>query len=355
MADLTLADFGWNDRHAEAFAALREPRLKPARVAVEHRGGYQIVEPELGLVPATITGRLRHGLRDNSKRPVVGDWVAFQQPGAEKKAVIHHVLPRVTRLARHAAGRETEEQILAANIDLVVVTASLALELNLRRLERYIAVAADSGARVALLLTKADLRPDTAAEVERLRALFPAIPVHALSIINRKGLKEVRALLRPGETTVLVGPSGVGKSSLINKLCGEEMLPVQEVRETDQKGRHTTSHRELLPLPNGALVIDTPGIRELQVWIDEAELAEAFADIEALSLRCKFTNCRHDNEPGCLVRDEVAAGRLTDARLAGYRKLKQEMEALVDQRRHRRQTEERRSRKRLADHRFDMP
>lgn len=351
MSDFKLEDFGWNKAHAEDFRLLvTDSRLRPARVAIEHRGGYQVVEPDLGLVPATITGRLRHALRDNAQRPVVGDWVAMTQPQGEKKAVIHQVMPRRTRLSRNAAGRETQEQILAANIDQVLVTASLALELNVRRIERYVAVAADSGARVQLLLTKADLSKDPAAEVAKMKAVLGDVPVLAISSFTKKGLKDVRKLLKKGETTVIIGPSGVGKSSLINTLCNDEdLLLVQEARGDDQKGRHTTTHRELLPLPNGALMIDTPGVRELQVWIDQAELAEAFAEIEEIGLRCKFTTCRHVDEPGCAVRGEIAAGKITEDRLASYRKLKEEAAQNAERQRHRRQVEEHRVKKRLIN------
>jgi ribosome biogenesis GTPase / thiamine phosphate phosphatase len=350
MSDFTLEDFGWNAGHAADFRAQVAGKLRPARVAIEHRGGYQVVEPELGLVPATITGRLRHDLRDNSKRPVVGDWVAVVQPQGEKKVVIHQVLPRRTRLSRNAAGRETEEQILASNIDQVLVTASLALELNVRRIERYVAVATDSGARVVLLLTKSDLAKDPAGELAKVQAVLGTVPVMTISSVTRKGLKDVRKLLKRGETTVIIGPSGVGKSSLINTLCDDdELLLVQEARGDDQKGRHTTTHRELLPLPNGALMIDTPGVRELQVWIDEAELAEAFAGLEELALRCKFTTCRHVDELGCMVRAEVAAGRISEERLANYRKLKEEAAQNTERQKQRRQVEEHRVKKRLIN------
>jgi ribosome biogenesis GTPase / thiamine phosphate phosphatase len=350
MSDFKLEDFGWNAVHAADFKALVAGRFRPARVAIEHRGGYQVVEPDLGLVPASITGRLRHDLRDNSKRPVVGDWVAMTQPQGEKKAVIHQVLPRRTRLSRNAAGRETEEQILAANIDQVLVAASLALELNIRRIERYVAVAADSGARVVLLLTKADLAKDPAAELAKLQAVLGDVPVLTISSVSRKGLKDVRKLLKRGETSVIIGPSGVGKSSLINTLCDDdELLLVQEARGDDQKGRHTTTHRELLPLPNGALMIDTPGVRELQVWIDEAELAEVFAEIEQRALRCKFTTCRHVDEIGCAIRPEVVAGRIPEARLTHYRQLKEEAAQNAERQRQRRLVEEHRVKKRLIN------
>lgn len=345
---MTLEDFGWNAFHAEAFKPFAKPGIVPARVAIEHRGGYQIVTPELGLVPATVTGRLRHALRNNAERPVVGDWVAVQLPKGEKKAVIHYVTPRRTRLSRNSAGNETAEQILASNIDVVFVLASLASELNVRRIERYVAVAADSGAKVVLLLTKADLvtNPDTGADL--LRAAIPGLPIIVISTVRKRGYKEVLTHLNPRDTTVLIGPSGVGKSSLINRICGEEMLPVQEVREDDQKGRHTTTQRELMPLPNGALVIDTPGVRELQIWINEAELAEAFADIEALSLKCKFTTCRHEDDPGCAVRGALEAGTLPADRLEHYFKLKGEAATLKQRQQGRVSVQERRIKKRLV-------
>lgn len=350
---MTLEDFGWNAFHADAFKAYAKPGIVPARVAIEHRGGYQIVTPELGLVPATVTGRLRHALRNNAERPVVGDWVAVQLPKGEKKAVIHYVTKRRTRLSRNSAGNETNEQILASNIDVVFVLASLASELNVRRIERYVAVAADSGAKVVLLLTKADLVEDTESGAALLRAAIPNLPIIVISTVRKRGYKEVLTHLNPRDTTVLIGPSGVGKSSLINRICGEELLPVQEVREDDQKGRHTTTQRELMPLPNGALAIDTPGIRELQIWITEAELAEAFADIEALSLRCKFTTCRHANDPGCAVRGALEAGTLPADRLEHYFKLKGEAVQLRERQLGRASVQERRVKKRLVFERDD--
>ncbi len=345
---MTLEDFGWNAFHAEAFKPFAKPGIVPARVAIEHRGGYQIVTPELGLVPATVTGRLRHALRNNAERPVVGDWVAVQLPKDEKKAVIHYVTKRRTRLSRNSAGNETDEQILASNIDVVFVLASLASELNVRRIERYVAVAADSGAKVVLLLTKADLVENAESGADLLRKAIPNLPIIVISTVRKRGYKEVLTHLDPRDTTVLIGPSGVGKSSLINRICGEEMLPVQEVREDDQKGRHTTTQRELMPLPNGALAIDTPGIRELQIWITEAELAEAFADIEALSLKCKFTTCRHANDPGCAVRGALESGALPVDRLEHYFKLKAEAAVLRGRQQGRASVQERRIKKRLV-------
>ncbi len=347
---MTLEDFGWNAFHAEAFKPFAKPGIVPARVAIEHRGGYQIVTPELGLVPATVTGRLRHALRNNAERPVVGDWVAVQLPKGENKAVIHYVTQRRTKLSRNSAGNETDEQILASNIDVVFVLASLASDLNVRRIERYVAVAADSGAKVVLLLTKADLVSDADADsgAGLMRKAIPGLSVIVISTVRKRGYKEVLTHLNPRDTTVLIGPSGVGKSSLINRICGEEMLPVQEVREDDQKGRHTTTQRELMPLPNGALAIDTPGIRELQIWITEAELAEAFGDIEALSLRCKFTTCRHADDPGCAVRAALESGALPADRLEHYFKLKGEAATLRVRRQGRVAVQESRVKKRLV-------
>jgi ribosome biogenesis GTPase len=341
---MNLEDLGWTRFHADAFEPFAQPGIEPARVAIEHRGGYQIVTPELGLIPAGIAGRLRHEMRNPSERPTVGDWVAARISKDGKKAVIHHVTPRRTALSRNAAGRATKEQILAANIDVVFVLASLAGDLNLRRIDRYIAVAAESGAKVVLLLTKSDLASGQAMATAAARSAIPGVPVIITSNVKRRGFRDVIGHLKPRSTTVLIGPSGVGKSSLINGICGEEKLDVQEVRESDQKGRHTTTERQLLPLPNGALVIDTPGLRELQVWIEESELREAFADIESLALSCKFTTCRHIDESGCALRSALDNGGLTAARLASYHKLKAEALLFQEQKRQRYRTDDRTTR-----------
>ena len=339
---MNLEDLGWNKFHAEAFKPFAQAGIEPARVAIEHRGGYQVVTPELGLVPAGVTGRLRHGLRNPVERPTVGDWVAVQISKDMKKATIHHVTPRRTALIRHAVGRATQEQILAANIDVVFVLASLANDLNLRRIDRYIAAAAESRAKVVLLLTKSDLANEPDLAVERVRSAIPGVPVILTTTVKKRGLREVLSYLEPHSTTVIIGPSGVGKSSLINGICRDDKLNVQEVRESDQKGRHTTTERQLLPLPNGALVIDTPGLRELQTWINEAELRETFSDIEILALGCKFTTCRHNDEPGCALRSALEKGRLTVERIASYQKLKIEAQEQLRQRRH---TERRKTKK----------
>jgi ribosome biogenesis GTPase len=340
---MNLEDLGWSKFHAEAFEPFAQAGLEPARVALEHRGGYQVVTPELGLVPAGITGRLRHGLRNAAERPTVGDWVAVRISKDINKATIHHVTPRRTALVRHAVGRASQEQMLAANIDVVFVLASLADDLNIRRIDRFIAVAAESKAKVVLLLTKSDLASGPELAAERVRSAVPGVPVILTSTVKRQGFRQALSHLEPRSTTVIIGPSGVGKSSLINGIWGDDRLAVQEVRESDQRGRHTTTERQLLPLPNGALVIDTPGLRELQVWIQETELREAFADIENLALGCKFTTCRHLDEPGCALRSALEQGRLSIERITSYHKLKGEAREQMLQRRH---TEERKTRKR---------
>jgi ribosome biogenesis GTPase len=255
---------------------------------------------------------------------VVGDWVAAEIIPTEEKALIHAVLPRRTKFSRTMAGGTTDEQILSANVDDVFIVAALAGELNLRRIERYLALAHDSGAAPTIVLTKLDLCENAAAAKASVQELAGKTPVLALSNISGKGVKTLRRAIRPGHTAVLLGPSGVGKSTLVNYLCGEELLAVQPVREDDQKGRHTTTRRELLLLRGGGLIIDTPGMRELQLWEGDAGITDAFEDVAALAAGCRFSDCTHGEEPECAVRAAMVAGTLTAGRLESYRKLRSE-------------------------------
>jgi ribosome biogenesis GTPase len=256
--------------------------------------------------------------------------------------MIHAVLPRRTKFSRTEAGGGPEEQILAANIEEVFVVAALSGEVNLRRLERYLAMAWEGGAQPSVILTKSDLCDDVPAAVKTVTEIASGIPVHVVSNVTCKGLKALRTSLRPARTVVLLGPSGVGKSTLINRLYGDDFLPTLPVRESDQKGRHTTTERQMLQLPSGALVIDTPGLRELQLWEGENGIEDAFADITALAAGCRFSDCRHDAEPGCAVRAAIEAGEFDAARLESHRKLQRETEHFERQHNKRAQAEERR-------------
>ncbi len=342
---VSLQTLGWNSWFAERLAALGTlPGAAPARVAVDYNYLYRLYAPE-GEVDATVAGRLRHRAANRAGLPVVGDWVVMVRRPGEDKATIRTVLPRRTRFSRRAAGDPTTEQIVAANIDIVFLVTGLDANFNLRRIERYLVLARESGARPVVLLTKADVCDDVASCVREVQGLAAEVAVHAVSAKTAHGLDEVRPYLEPGVTTALLGSSGVGKSTLINTLAGADICRTRDVRATDSRGRHTTTNRELIVLPEGGMIIDTPGMRELQLWDVTGALADTFDDVEALALRCHFTDCRHVNEPRCAVLQAIADGRLEPDRLESYQKLQVELEDLAEQQERRAQIDERRQRR----------
>lgn len=324
-----LATLGWDGDWDSAFEAHREQELVPGRVAVRHRGAYDVLTAA-GEVRAHVSGRLRHEAASPAALPVVGDWVALELRDAGP-ATIHAVLPRrraISRQAPHDAGSAAaREQVLAANVDLVFAVASLADELRPRMLERYLALAWESGARPVILLTKADLAQDPDAVAAAVAAVEGEVPVHAVSARTGLGLDAVRSHLAPGVTAVLLGPSGVGKSTLVNTLAGEDLLTTGSLRRTGS-GRHTTTRRELVVLPSGGLVVDNPGMRELHLWAADESLGEAFADIAELERACRFSDCRHEAEPGCAIKASLAEGTLAPERWRHYRQLRQELAEL---------------------------
>ena len=324
-----LARLGWDEGWAAAFARLRTERpgdgWVPARVTIEHRGACEVAWGG-GSLLATLTGRLRHGAGPGDL-PAVGDWVAIAARPAERTASIHAVLPRRTALVRRAAhDHAIPVQVLAANVDVVLVATSLNRDLNARRLERYLAVAWESGARPVVVLTKTDLArgPVEIAIAEVAVAEVAAgVPVLAVSAWTGNGLDAVAGLARDG-TIAVVGSSGVGKSTLINALAGEQLLATREIRQDDARGRHATTRRQLVVLPGGGCLVDTPGLRELGLWGDEAGLTAAFADVEGLAEGCRFSDCAHEREPGCAVVAAVANGELAADRFTGWQKLRRE-------------------------------
>lgn len=322
---------GWNRYFADAFEPFASRGLAPGRVAAESRELYRLLTPA-GEVLAEPTGALRYHAESREDLPAVGDWVAFQAFPEEGRGIVHALLPRRTRLARRAAGRRTEVQVVAANVDTVWIVTSLNRDLNPRRLERHLAVARDGGARPVVVLSKADLADDRRAAEGRLGGLVGGAPVHAVSAVSGLGLEALEPYLGRGQTVALLGSSGVGKSTLVNALAGAAVQAVREIRASDDRGRHATTARQLLPLPGGALLLDTPGLRELGTWDAEEALGETFAEIEDLGRDCRFRDCRHEGEPGCAVAEAVARGELDPGRLASYHKLLREETFLADRR-----------------------
>jgi ribosome biogenesis GTPase len=298
-----------------------------ARVVEEQRGSYRLMSEDTEYL-AEVAGRLRHWSGGPAGLPAVGDWVrAVVGRSGAGRAVIHAVLPRWSRISRAAAGDPTEEQVLAANVDTAFIVTSLNLDLNPRRLERYVTVARDGGVTPVILLTKSDLCPDPETAVTDVAAATPGVAVHAMSVWLGRGLEALTQYLARGKTCVLLGSSGAGKSTIVNHLLGAEVLQVSPVRESDGRGRHTTTHREMLCLPGGAFLIDTPGLREIQLWNGDEDgvLKQAFGDIASLAAACRFKDCKHQTEPGCAVKAAVAEGTLDPGRLASHVKLQREL------------------------------
>ena len=319
---LSLAAWGWDDRWAADFEAFAGSGMWPARVTAQHRGLW-IVIGERGEIAASPTGKLRRAA-DDSEYPTVGDWVACIESPHGGVAAINATVPRRSAFRRKAAGSRPGAQTIAANVDTLFIATSLNHDLTPRRLERYVAMARESGAEPVLLLTKADLVEDAA---EQAAAIESEIHVPAVAISAQTGqwLESVSPWFVPGRTLALVGSSGVGKSTLLNRLAGEELMVTREIREDDARGRHTTTHRELFLLGSGALVLDTPGMREFGVWDADEGLDETFAEIVELARQCRFADCSHRLEPGCAIRAAVQDGRVDEARLKSYRRLAYEL------------------------------
>lgn len=319
---MSLAAYGWNDAWSTLFAPHAGEGMVPARVVCELRRKFYAVQLEDGETLGECVGKFFHETAHTADFPAVGDWVAVCPREDTARAAIHAVLPRKTKFSRRAAGEQDIEQVVAANVDTVLLVSGLDLNYNPARIQRFLVAARESGAEPVIVLNKADLHPDPSAVRAEIERLVPGVPVFVTSTATRLGLKALAAFAKPGRTLALIGSSGVGKSTLINRLARDHALPTGEVREKDGKGRHTTTRRELVLTPSGALVIDTPGMRELQLWDANEGVDEAFADIVALALRCRFSNCHHETEPGCAVRTAIESGTLPVERWTSYRKLK---------------------------------
>jgi ribosome biogenesis GTPase len=326
----SLVAYGWDSFFLNHFRELNIPDSIPCRIISEYKSSYR-VQDEDGERTALLAGRMRYDVDPEFGYPAVGDWVAAV-PADEQHRVIQAILPRKSKFSRKseyrqkAGGIKTEEQVIASNIDTVFIINALdGRNFNLRRLERYLTLAWKSGASPVIILNKVDLCPDPDSNMREAEDIAIGVPVHAISATENIGISDIRNYIATGQTAALLGSSGVGKSALINALLGSDKQVTKETRAVDGKGRHTTTHRELILLPGGGLVMDTPGMREIQMWGNETDLQDSFEDIESLALQCRFSDCLHDTEPGCAVREAIESGELDISRYQSYLKLRKEL------------------------------
>jgi ribosome biogenesis GTPase len=329
---MNLEDLGWSDYFKTQFENLEiKDGLLPARISREHKGLYNIIDAD-GEYLTKISNKMRYSALNYGDLPSVGDWVAAKLYPDEKKAIMHGMLKRKNSLSRKAvlSGRKSdtqgklEEQVLAANIDTVFLINGLDNDFSLRRIERYMTTVYDSGMNAVIILNKTDLVSNPGDYINQAATIAFGIPVIPVCGLTNSGIDDLKKYIQPGNTIVFLGSSGVGKSTIINRLFGADRQRVNSVRKSDHKGRHTTTSRELMILPDGGILIDTPGMREFQPWKGEEDTARSFEDIEALALRCRFKNCRHESEPGCAVREAIDHGNLDPGRYKNYTRMKKE-------------------------------
>jgi ribosome biogenesis GTPase / thiamine phosphate phosphatase len=321
---LNLKTLGWNEVFEEEFLKYKEQGYEVGRIALEHKKMYRVFS-EHGDFLAEVSGKMRFHALEREDYPAVGDWVVISARPEEQKATIHAVLPRKSKFSRKAAGLTTEEQIVATNIDTIFLVNALNADFNVRRIERYILSAWESGANPVIILSKADLCEDIAEKIAEVESVAFGVPILPISAEKNIGLDQLAPYLYEGQTIALLGSSGVGKSTLTNALIGYQKQEVKEIREGDDRGRHTTTHRELIVLDQGGILIDTPGMRELQLWEADEGLGMSFSDVEILAENCRFRDCTHTMEPGCAVLEAISAGTLDSDRFNSYVKLQREL------------------------------
>ncbi|WP_242220853.1 ribosome small subunit-dependent GTPase A [Bacillus cereus group sp. BfR-BA-01380] len=315
-----LVEFGWDTHFEEQLSE----QYEVGRVLLEHKHMYRVI-CEDGEYVAELTGKFRYEALEKGDYPAVGDWVSITKFPEEKKAMIHTVLTRKSSFSRKVAGEKTVEQIVAANVDYLFLVNALNADFNVRRIERYLLLAYESGAMPVVILTKSDLCTNIEQKIMETETIAIGVPIFAVNSLHQTGIERLQQFLQPGKTIALIGSSGAGKSTLLNALMGNEVAKTGGIRESDSKGKHTTTHRELFQLPTGALVIDTPGMRELQLWEGSGAMHAAFSDIEEAAQKCRFRDCQHENEPGCAIRAAIDEGTLEEARLFNYKKLQKEI------------------------------
>jgi ribosome biogenesis GTPase len=331
---MNLEDYGWNENFVRAFAPFGAQGLVPARVFRGEKNYFRVICP-LGELTVRFAGKMRHNADGRQDLPVVGDWVAVEAQPEQGTGMIQAILPRFSAFARNLPGRRKgkgreriEQQVIAANVKLVFIVCGLDQDFSLRRIERYLTLVKAGGAEAVVVLNKADLSPRSEMQHQQVLEIAAGSPVERISARDQAQVERLRAYSRPGETLALLGSSGVGKSTIINALLGDERQKVAEVSEVIGKGRHTTTHRELFLLEGGGVLMDNPGMRELHLWGEEEDLAESFAEIEALALECRFSDCGHQSEPGCAVQAAIAVQSLDALRLGNYLRLKAELSQL---------------------------
>jgi ribosome biogenesis GTPase len=317
-----LETYGFQPFFAEQ--ALQHTGYEVGRVILEHKHLYRILG-ENGEWLGELSGKSRYEATRREDYPAVGDWVWMTPLPGEQRVIIHDIMKRKSKFSRRAAGSTVEEQIVATNIDRVFLVMALNLDFNVRRLERYLLLAYESGAAPEIVLTKKDLCDDIAARFMEVEAIAPGVPIYTVNSLEDDGIESILSTLKPGETIALLGSSGAGKSTLLNSLYGEQKQKTGAARDGDDRGKHTTTHRELIVLPCGSLMIDTPGMRELQLWDSSESMHAAFQDIDELAASCRFGDCGHHGEPGCAIQQALEAGTLDDARWNSFLKLQKEL------------------------------